>query len=318
MNNTHDSTMARRNPQVLHIGFSKCASTYLRALFRAQPSIHMVFKSGYFTPFLAKDMTFAQYQSMFRDEDGVINVESDEHLTLPGIHPDLGVRSTNLEQFEQVADNISSHLPDVRILMVIRNQASLVVSRYSEYLITGGSLDFDRFADRLIDDGHGNNRHFQNYYARIIEILEKRFSRANVLVLLQESMRENPDRTLAVISEFVGLERVHELKKGLRSERRSLSVAGMRTLRFINRLLVKRSSVGGEPPETRVLLPAYQFVVKVVRAVDFYVLGHLSRSSSSLLTESRKKAILSHFRADNLRLQARFGVDARALGYLDS
>lgn len=318
MKNTHDSTMARRHPQVLHIGFSKCASTYLRALFRAQPSIHMVFKSGFFTPFLAQDMTFARYQSMFRDEDGVINVESDEHLTLPGVHPELGVRSTNLPQFEQVADNIRSHLPDVRILMVIRNQASLVISRYSEYLITGGSLDFDRFADRLIDDGHGHNLHFQNYYARIIDILESRFPRANVLVLLQEAMREDPDRTLAAISEFVGLERVHELKKGLRSERRSLSLAGMRILRFVNRLLVKRSSVGGEPPETRVLLPAYQFVVKVVRAIDFYVLGHLSRSSSCLLTDSRQNAILSHFRADNLRLQERFNFNLRELGYLNS
>src|SRR5688572_27408094 len=85
MNNLVGSTELRRHPEVLHIGFSKCASTYLRALFRSQSRVHMVFKSGFFTPFLAKDMSFEQYQSLFRDEDGIVNVESDEHLTLPGV-----------------------------------------------------------------------------------------------------------------------------------------------------------------------------------------------------------------------------------------
>ena len=179
MNNLVDSTESRRHPQVLHIGFSKCASTYLRALFRSQPRIHMVFKSGFFTPFLAKDMTFEQYQSMFRDEDGIVNVESDEHLTLPGVHPELGIRTTTLEQVEKVADSIRDHLPDVRILMVVRNQASLIVSRYSEYLITGGSLGFEDFADRLMGDGEGHNLHYQNHYSRIIDIFESRFPRGH-------------------------------------------------------------------------------------------------------------------------------------------
>jgi len=278
----------------------------------------MVFKSGFFTPFLSKDMTFAQYQSLFRHQIDVINVESDEHLTLPGIHPEIGVRTTTLDEFERVADAIREHLPDVKILMVIRNQASLIVSRYSEYLITGGSLAFHDFADKMMDNGHGRNLYFQNYYSKIIDILESRFPRVNVLVLLQEAMREGPVRTVGVISKFLGLAEFHDMKKGLRSERRSLSVAGMRILRLLNRLLVKRSSVGGEPPTTRVFLSAYQFVVKAVRAADFYVLGHFSHNSSRLLTPSRKQAILSHFRADNTRLQERLGFDLRILGYLEN
>jgi hypothetical protein len=109
----------------------------------------MVFKSGFFTPFLRQDMTFSEYQSLFRDEHGIVNVESDEHLTLPGIHPHLGVRTTSLAQVEEVADLIRKHLPDVRILMVVRNQASLIAARYSEYLIRGGSLVFEEFVDHL-------------------------------------------------------------------------------------------------------------------------------------------------------------------------
>ena len=276
MNNLVDSTESRRHPQVLHIGFSKCASTYLRALFRSQPRIHMVFKSGFFTPFLEKEMTFEQYQSMFRDEDGIVNVESDEHLTLPGVHPELGIRTTTLEQVEKVADSIRDQLPDVRILMVVRNQASLIVSRYSEYLITGGSLRFEDFADRLIGDGEGRNLHYQNHYSRIIDIFESRFPRGHLLVLLQEAMRRSPDRTRSAIADLLALDGLQEAKMGLKSERRSLSLAAMRILRGINHMLVARSSVGSQPPTTRVPLSLYQFVVKAVRGIDFYVLARFS------------------------------------------
>ncbi len=128
--------------------------------------------------------------------------------------------------------------------MVVRNQASLIASRYSEYVIRGGSLGFEDFADRLMGDGDGRNLHYQNHYSRIIDILESRFPRDHLLVLVQEAMRRCPDRTQSSIAELLALEGLQEAKKGLRSERRSLSLAGMRILRAINHLLVERSSVG--------------------------------------------------------------------------
>lgn len=306
-----------RNPQVLHIGFSKCASTYLRALFRAHPDIHLVFKSGFFTPFFAKGITFADYQRHFRVDAGVVNVESDEHLTLPGVHPTLGVRATNLDEFKGVADRIRDHLPDVKIIMVIRNQASLIVSRYSEYLITGGSLEFEEFADELLGESTGSNLWYQNYYRRMIAILEDRFPRDQLLVLMQEVMREDTSATVARILRFMGLNEKTPLRDGLRSERRSLSLTGMKLLANLNRHLVRRASIGGEPPETRVPLPVFRNVVRAVRALDYYAIGHISRKSYAVMTERRSRRILAQFRADNLALQDYFGRDLSALGYLE-
>lgn len=301
-------------PEILHIGFSKCASTYLRALFRAHPRIHLVFKSGFFTPFLAKDMTFATYQSFFTD-DGRVNIESDEHLTLPGIHPDLGVRTTNLDQFAEVADKIRMFVPDAKLIMVIRNQASLIVSRYSEFLITGGSLAFESFASRLMGNGDGDNVHYQNYYFKIIRLLEERFPPENLLILLQEAMREDTAGTASVISTFLLLDDKLVLTKGLRSERRSLSFAGMELLRFLNSYLVLKPSVGGAPPTTRVPLYIYQNVVRLVRATDFYFLSRFSPGSSRVLRSKRRDEILAHFRSDNLKLQEYFGRSLHELGY---
>jgi len=306
----------RPHPQILHIGFSKCASTYLRALFRGHPRIHLVFKSGFFTPFIAHDMTFEQYQAHFIDSPGITNVESDEHLTLPGVHPLLGVRVTNLEDFTRVADKIRACLPDTKLVMVIRNQASLMVSRYSEYVITGGGLEFDEFADTLMGGGPGPNVHYQNYYFEIVRILEDRFPKRNLLLLLQEEMRQDTLGSAAIISRFIGLEDRLELQSGLKSERRSLSYRGMRLLAALNRHLVSRSSVGGEAPTTRIPQRLYLNMVRVIRALDYYLLRRFSPASGKVLGPERNRSILSHFRADNLRLQSHLGRDLTRLGYL--
>jgi hypothetical protein len=274
----------------------------------------MVFKSGFFTPFLRQDMTFSEYQSLFRDEHGIVNVESDEHLTLPGIHPHLGVRTTSLAQVEEVADLIRKHLPDVRILMVVRNQASLIAARYSEYLIRGGSLVFEEFVDHLAGR---ENAHYQNCYSRIVDIFESRFPPGHVLVLLQEAMRRSPERTQAAIAGLLGLDVLEQAKKGMLNERRSLSLAGMRVLRAHNSLFVRRASVGDAPPVTRIPLPLHQFLVGVVRIADFYLLSRFSRGAEALLSDGRRREILARFREDNMRLQARLGVDLAGLGYFE-
>jgi hypothetical protein len=306
----------RKNPQVIHIGFSKCASTYLRALFRGHPRVHLAFKTGYFTPFLAGTLTFKQYQAFFNDDPGVVNVESDEHLTLPGIHPVLGVRTTNLGELAQVADKIREALPDVRLILVVRNQASLLASRYSEFLIRGGSLSFDDFADALLGRTSGVNDHFQNFYFQIVRLLEQRFSREQLLVLLQEEMREDTASTIDRISRFCGLDTPLAMQKGMLSERRSLSVAGMRLLASINRVLVRQSCIGDAPPRTRIPLVAYLTVVNTVRALDYYLLRHMSADAKSLLTKERVREIQEAFASDNLDFQEHLAKDLARMGYL--
>jgi hypothetical protein len=200
--------------------------------------------------------------------------------------------------------------------MVVRNQSSLMVSRYSEYLITGGTLGFEDFADELLGTKSRPNLWYQNYYRRIIAILEQRFPVDQILVLLQESMREDTVATVSRILAFMGLDERAPMKDGLRSERRSLSHGGMKLLAGLNRLMVIEPSVGGEPPATRVPTAFFRNVVRAVRAIDYYAVGRISPSAAVLMKEARAAEILEHFRADNLALQEYFGRDLSEFGYL--
>ena len=308
-------------PHVLHIGFSKCGSSYLRALFWAHPKIDLVWKSGFFTPEFftpnpARPTNLAEYQAMFRLRAGMLPVESDEHLTMPSVHPDLGVRGTNIADFERLVNRISHLLPDAKIIMVIRNQPSLMLSRYSEYLIAGGKVAFEDFASGLMGDRGEGNRFFQNYYFEIISILQRHFPTEKLLILIQEEMSADMSIAEKAVADFLGVGEPLVVKRTFLSERKSLSLAGMQCLRFLNRLLVKQSSFAGAPPVTRCPRCVYHNLVRAVRAVDFLVLGRFSASSSDLLTAARRKSVLAHFRADNFRLQEYFGRDLARMGYL--
>jgi hypothetical protein len=162
------------------------------------------------------------------------------------------------------------------------------------------------------------NAHYQNYYSSIIRILEDRFPRSSVLVLMQEAMRDDEARTVKLISDFIGLDETLTPERGLRAERRSLSRGGMALLRWLNRRMVRRPSMASAPPETRVPASAYRNVVRFVRALDYLALGRVSPGPSSLLTDAGRNAILRHFQDDNLRLQEYFGRDLRRLGYFGS
>src|SRR4026209_1055540 len=146
-------------------------------------------------------------------------------------------------------------------------------------------------------------------------MLEARFPQENLLVLLQEGMREDARRTAARISRFMSLPDDLELREGLRSERRSLSRVGIKLLSGFNAALVRRPSFGGEPPTLRVPLPLFRNVVKAVRALDYDALARVSPDAASLLTPERSNRILIHFREDNLRLQSHLGRSLVELGY---
>ena len=308
-------------PQVLHIGFSKCGSSYLRALFRGHPGINLVWKSGFFTPSLytsnpSRPTTLDQYRAMFDKREGLLTVESDEHLTMPSVHPRLGVRGTNIADFERLVGVIARLLPGAKIIMIIRNQPALLVSRYSEYLIAGGKLEFDEFVSQLMGyDGDGNC-YFQNYYEMMIDVLARHFSSEQLLILAQEEMASDIAAMTANIARFLTLSDPFVAASGFLSERKSLSLGGMSVLRAVNRFLVRQSSFAGAPPLTRGPWFVYHNIIRAIRLFDHMVLGQVSGRSSSLLTKEVRRSLLEHFEPHNRLLKRHFNGDLVAMGYL--
>jgi hypothetical protein len=94
----HPVTSSR--PDALHVGFSKCASTFLQNFFQGHPGIFLVNQSHFFAPFETGNYDRGEkgYLDLFSDaQPDQVKLESDEHICLPLFHPVLAAAATTLE-----------------------------------------------------------------------------------------------------------------------------------------------------------------------------------------------------------------------------
>lgn len=305
-------------PDVLHIGFSKCASTYLQTFFRQHPELFLVIKSHFFTPF--ENCSFESspdaYYNLFKmARADQICLESDEHILLPLHHPVMESAATTLESISEVSQRIKSVQPKAKIIFVVRNQVDLIVSRYSEYLLAGGKLDFDNFVSEFLACSEDGKNYYQNYYSRILEIFQDDFSPPNVLILLQEELQRDETDTIKQICEFLGITVRQTPGDNLRSRRVGLSRRGMKMMRKLNRRVVIRPAKSYKRAEVRSPYFLYKASQVSMRIADFYLPKSMKGDKKELLSPEVVARIRGEFAQDNAHLAEVLGKDLLLLGY---
>ena len=161
----------RNLPEVLHVGFSKCASTFLQAFFESHPQIYLVNQSHYFSPFQmdfyhkGKGWYSTLYQQAGKDQK---KLESDEHIIMPLLHPILQSAATTIDSVKEVTERMIETNPSVKVILIVRNQLSLMVSRYSEFLLCGGKNDFETFVEEQLSCSKDGRNYYENFYFQIL------------------------------------------------------------------------------------------------------------------------------------------------------
>lgn len=326
-------------PDVVHVGFSKCASTFLRSFFLDHPQTHLVSDAHFFVPFerCHFDRGKQYYAGLFRGASpGQLKVESDEHIVLPLLHPVLRAAATTIESVEEAAERVARTVPDAKIILIVRNQTDLMLSRYGEYIMSGRAIDFGDFVDEFLHCSTDGKNYYQNYYSKIADILYGKFSRENVLILLQEELFRDEARVIRQIGDFLRihaapgrkqekpfLARLFSLeplrvvaRSGSQSKNKGLSHTGLRIMKAWNRVLV------AEPEEAyyrkaRARIPyfLYKLGVRAIRVMDHYLPKGFKGNKRTLVTEQITKKIRSEFADDNRRLGILLSVDLTPFGY---
>ena len=102
------------------------------------------------------------------------------------------------------AERIKNVFPEAKILIVIREQKSFVLSAYFEYLNQGGKLSLNKYLNRkfLIAKPYFSPSHIK--YLPLIKEYRKLFGAENVLVLPYEMFRDAPLEFTGLLGNFVG------------------------------------------------------------------------------------------------------------------
>lgn len=303
---------------ILHIGFSKCGSTWLKSIFRSSSEILLVENTHFFSPLYANSIFNKHHPNKHHEyfkNPGInkIVLESDEHIILPNYSNTLNSHGTELETVRKVLRKIKETIPNCKIIIVIRNHKSLLISRYSQYIVKGGKLTFDEFCNILL--GMNNNVDmFQNYYFEIISYLYSQFSKENIFLIILEELKQDEDKILTTLKGFIGINKV-KVRTNILTRRKGLSFYGLALMRKMNRFLVKEKESIYHPIDTIIPIFLYNALTKSIRLIDYLFADLIKIKAEKMVTPHHEFILRNRFREDNKRLSVLLNKPLEKFGY---
>ena len=239
---------------LIHIGYHKTGTTWLqRHLFNCR-------EAGYSTPIQRGDILGALVEPNQLDFDAMacrsrlaplLASESEKGLTpvvtcerLSG-NPHSGGYDT-----WQIAHRMVDVFPEARVLIVIREQISIILSCYKQYVKVGGTMPIETYLHPPHDFKvpRFDFRHFA--YDRSIRLYQNLFGPERVLVLTYEQFQSNGAEFVKRIASFAGATAPNAagaIPLLAEVENRSMTGARLVLRRWSNRVAARPTSLNPQP-----------------------------------------------------------------------
>jgi hypothetical protein len=303
---------------VVHVGFHKTGTTALQYhLFPQLPGVVLLTRTphhgpdGYaeFARGLCK-LESARYdaaglralvEEVAPEAPGTLLL-SDEGLSgIPYLGTWLRAESTG---------RVAALLPEARVLIAIRNQATMWRSLYGDYVMSGGFRSFAAFAAD-VDPGYAFELEYLRY-DRFIDAYQRAFGPERVKVVTFEHLETDPVGFAGEVSAFVleGTSLTMPERSPLEVANRSLSRWSRDVLRLRNRLFRAQPRLNPRPLLVDFPMRKLDRVLRRADPVIFPRARTLSRRDARALT-----ALLPYYETGNARVAEQTGLDLRRYGY---
>lgn len=190
---------------LLHIGYHKTGSTFLQKRVFPEPGFALVARAKVLKPAFVEGDPFGFDArialEIFRpgiekaQKEGLVPVLSAERLS--------GNPHSGGYDSKQIAERLVATFPEARVLLVIREQAQMLVSAYKQYIKRGGPGTIKQYAKPPSEEPRVplfNFRFFE--YHRLISYYQSLFGAENVQVLPYELLKASPRAFLERIGAF--------------------------------------------------------------------------------------------------------------------
>jgi sulfotransferase family protein len=220
--------MVRDRPDVVHIGYMRAGSTYLRSYFTQHPEIHWTRHAWYFQLESSDEVRNAEYHArVASDTRAPCFLDMYEGLSLGYVLTKTSVRDRAEDEHpewaaawalrpgglmdgsiivpapEEIARRIKAAVPQAKILIVLRNQHDWLRSMYLHYTAyyPPGRARFVDFLDTL----EGKAAIAAACYDRTLDVYAASFGRERMHVMLLEELNRHEDQALRALCEFLGV-----------------------------------------------------------------------------------------------------------------
>lgn len=206
---------------LIHIGYHKTGTTWLQnEIFTSE--------SDYFIPVsnnkrgqstLARDFIFSTEEYLLNSFDdnelvikhnlnSIIQTSSEDNGRIPVISYERLSGSPHSSGFDSsiIARRIKNAFPNAKILIVIREQDSWMLSNYFQYLSEGGTHGINKYLNTKYDGKRPGFSPGHIEYHFLIEDYQEKFGKENVLVLPYELLETNIFEFFYALGKFLRIE----------------------------------------------------------------------------------------------------------------
>ena len=277
--NESSSGMTASNRLLIHTGYHKTGSTWFQQVLLAAG------ETGFTLPWtraqvndelvLPKQLLFEPASAAKFFEKGLAEAGSAARIPVISNERLSGNPHSGGWDAKLIADRLFQVFPEAHVLMVIREQRSVIRSMYFQYVREGGPASLRHYLESPKAGKYRVPLFDLDFYAyhRLIEYYRDLFGREGVLVLPYELLRENPDETTRLVCDFAGATVPTQLPKAHRNP--SLTAFSVALMRHLNRLFVRDSLNPAAPlPIPRATL----YIRRAFLALDRFVPGPLIAS----------------------------------------
>jgi hypothetical protein len=312
-------------PILVHIGYHKTATNWLQRMFfdnaetgykwlGKRPDTHPVWRLVLERPleFDADDVR-RDFDPLVQkaEEKGLLPVMSLERLSG---HPFSGGHDS-----KQIADRLRGVFPDSRVLIVIREQRTMIASTYTQYVKAGGAWSLPEFLDPPKKQNWRvpwfDFRHFE--YDHLIRYYHSLWGAENVLVLPYERFARDGRGFVEEIARFAGRPVPEEVLERLPYNRRwnqSPSALTVAALRRLNRF-TPRTELNPVPVLQSHSIERLAKRLKASDALAGRATRGLAARSEARLRHGVEQAVGERYAASNRLTAELTGVDLAAYGW---
>lgn len=211
-----------------------------------------------------------------------------------------------------VADRVAAVFPQARVLIVIREQVSALLSNYGQYLYIGGTKDLDEYLTQPYDGKQPGFSPHHFAYLGLVRHCREVFGPEAVLVLAYEQFRDHAADYFGHLSRFIGSDVTVDQAALGTVENRVPTPAVLHGLRRVNHLR-RSSSVNAHSRWAAGAIPTAvdAFVARLGRLAP----GGWSRRRMASLREVARDYVADRYRASNRELARITDLDLAGLGY---
>jgi hypothetical protein len=319
---------------LIHIGYTKTATSWLQRYLFGNPATGFGWleTKGDIPGRPHKDSPVRQLLSLFEVDTPAVREDFARLIgsaEAKGLVPVISLERLSGSPFSGgydstlIAERLKRIFPGAKVLVVIREQESMIVSTYKMYVKIGGVLSLARFIasprSRNLLVPWFDLSYFE--YDRLLRHYSELFGAERLLVLTFEEFVENPAAFVAKIAEFSGLPLDAEQLDFLpfdRTPNQSLSSAAVAVRRRLNRLAV-RSEVNPAPLfEAPVVKRAVRWATRdkrIDRLVDALLPRPVHERSDAKLRSVAAAAAGDRYRESNRATSELTGIDLSSYGW---